>query len=80
MGGGEWGWADGAPLAYTSWLSDPNRMYRGQAIQGAACAAVMRPALEGHGTAAAPGVEKWGWVELPCSLRRAAICRVPPTD
>ena len=75
VGGGEWGWGDGSALTYVNWLSEPNRMYRGQTISGAACAVLMKPALEGHGGPATEGVAKWGWVEVPCSLRRSAICR-----
>jgi hypothetical protein len=70
VGGGEWGWADGTPVAYSKWLSPPNRMYRLAPIAGAACAVIMKWA-----TGDSKG--KWGWSEVPCSLRRSSICRAP---
>ena len=68
VGGGEWGWVDGAALSYTAWLFRPDRTYRGSAITGAACVALVRPA---------GATTTWGWAEMPCSLKKSAICRVP---
>ena len=72
VGGGEWGWASGAPLLpsdFSAWGKRPARMYLSKPIAGAACA-LLAPATD----AAHRG--KWVWTEVPCSLQRAAICRV----
>ena len=70
VGGGEWGWADGAALTFANWIYEPDRTYRGQAITGAACASIFRPAIG--------DTNRWGWNEVPCSLRRSAICMTRP--
>ena len=72
VGGGEWGWASGAPLLpsdFSAWGKRPARTYLSKPIAGAACA-LLAPATD----AAHRG--KWVWTEVPCSLQRAAICRV----
>ena len=72
VGGGEWGWASGAPLLpsdFSAWGKSPARMYLTKPIAGAACA-LLAPATD----VAHRG--KWVWTEVPCSLQRAAICRV----
>ena len=72
VGGGEWGWADGAPLRpadFSAFPIEPARKYNGKPIVGAACAllVVAREGLQRG---------KWVWAEAPCSLQRAPICRV----
>ena len=72
VGGGEWGWTSGAPLLpsdFSAWGKRPARMYLSKPIAGAACA-LLAPATD----AAHRG--KWVWTEVPCSLQRAAVCRV----
>eukprot|EP00966_Prymnesium_polylepis_P124088 2869633-Prymnesium_polylepis.1 len=68
VGGGEWGWQDGHPLAFTGWVSPPNRHYRGAPIDGAACATLTRPAAQAN---------VWGWIEAPCNAMRSALCTAP---
>lgn len=70
VGGGEWGWSDGSPIEFAAWHhGDPNQQYRGAPIVGAACAVLMKAQL---------GEVEWGWTEVPCALRRSALCRSPP--
>ena len=68
VGGGEWGWQDGHPLAFTGWISPPNRHFRGAPIDGAACATLTRPAAQAN---------MWGWIEAPCNALRSSLCTAP---
>ena len=70
IGGGSWGWGDGQPLRHTHWNTAPDRRWNGRAIQGVACAVLMQPVSAGGGG--------WRWSEVPCTLKRTALCRTAP--
>jgi len=76
VGGGDWGWDDGAPMVNSNWNNPPDRKWNGHTIIGPACAVIVQP-----GTAVASSGEaaEWRWAEVPCSVKRAGICRAAPS-
>jgi hypothetical protein len=73
--GGEWAWDDGTRMGSSNWNNAPDRKWNGRAITGPACAVIVQP---GSAVAATGSGATWRWSELPCSVRRAGICRAAP--